>query len=206
MLTYFDEDMHARNQDMRRQHPWSVQSSNPGNRYVDFKQRPDLIESALEDLQPIAGSVAANAATDFLRWVNSDTSVFETNDFGMRPLKPNRSGISSSSLELYGRLSILFRDLKKNVGQNQPFEFGNRLSESIRINDPEFKQACWSWSLWPHQFTALSGLREPATGNCLLMSYWAWGDSEAEVHRNFARSLTNLRAALEAVGQHIVES
>jgi hypothetical protein len=197
MLSYLDHQLNASALTAGRIHPWSVQTSNPENRYIDFKKNPELIETSLEDLQPIAGSMAAQAVIEFLRWANSPECIFETNDFGMRPLKPNESGVSPSALELHARVTILFRDLRRNIGQGQALAFGHRLELELQATDEAFRQACWGWYLWPHKFQSLVDAGKPSEGNCLALAGWAWGDDKTEVHSNFARALTNLQTSLK---------
>mgnify|MGYP007047006084 CR=1 FL=1 len=45
----------------------------------------------------------------------------------------------------------------------------------------------------------LPGAREQQLGHQLMISFWAWGDSQSEVMGNLKRVLENLSHALEAL-------
>lgn len=201
MLVYFDQPQQQIVNGMPRFHPWTVTANTPDGRYVDFKVSPELISSALEDLPRVAGSKAESAIVDFIMWANGPNSIFETNDFGMRPLKKNESGASPSAMELLSRITILFRDLRRNLGANL-HGFATSLETAIKTVDPDFRQACWSWCLWPHLFLPIELTGQEPRGTVIALQVWAWGDDPTEVHANMARAYDNLRAALEATSCH----
>lgn len=196
MLVYFDRDQQQIVETMGRYHPWTVTVNTPDGRYVDFKSSPELIRATLEDLQRVAGSKAEAEIIDFITWANAPGSIYETNDFGMRPIKKNESGVSPSALELLSRVTILFRDLKQNVGGALP-HFARRLEGAIKAVDPSFQQACWSWCLWPHLFVSLDAAGEHAEGAVVALQVWAWGNDPSEIYENMARGYANLRTALQ---------
>lgn len=196
MLVYFDQYHQQLVDGMGRYHPWIVTVNTEGGRYVDFKASPELIRTTLEDLPRVGGSKAETAIVEFISWANGPTSIFETNDFGMRPPKPNESGVSPSALELLSRVTILFRDLEQNVGAALP-QFAATLERAIKSVDPDFQQACWSWCLWPHLFLAVEAAERDAEGAVIALQVWAWGDEPMELYDNMARAYGNLRIALE---------
>lgn len=198
MFVYFDQDQHARAQEMGRYHPWTVALETPDGRYYDFKAEPEAIRIGLEDLQHVRGTSLEAAIVDFIAWANGPSSTFETNDFGLRPLRANESDISPKALEQMLRVTILFRDLERNSLSNELIPFAQRIEQALRMIDPEFRDACWGWALWPHLFLALGGEDEPqAEGNVIQYNAWAWGESQEEVHSSMGIALRNLRSALE---------
>lgn len=198
MFVYFDQDQHARAQQMGRYHPWTVTLETPGGRYCNFKLEPDAIATALEDLEHVRDTPLERSIVDFVAWANGPCSPFETNDFGLRPLKANESGVSAKALEQMLRVTILFRDLERNSLSGDLAGFAQRMEQSLRLVDPDFRDACWGWALWPHLFLALGGEDEPnAEGNVIQYNAWAWGDTIEEVRSNMAAALRNLRSALE---------
>jgi hypothetical protein len=199
MLSYFDRDLNEVAQNMGRHHPWTVTVGTAGGRYVDFKASPDLIRETLEDLPRVAGSIAESAIVDFLTWANGPTSVFETNDFGVRPLKSNDSGISPKPLEQQCRVGVLFRDLARNTESGDLIPTAGELEAAIKRTDPDFDQACWGWCLWPHLFIALGAESPTSIGHVIQYNLWAWGDDPDEVHAHIVRGLANLRVALQQV-------
>lgn len=152
----------------------------------------------LEDLPHAAGTAAEAAIVEFLTWANGPNSLFETNDFGLRPLRDNESGVSPKALEQMSRVTVFFRDLGRNTESGDLVAFAQRMDLQAKLVDPDFDQACWGWCLWPHLFTAL-GKDDPASeGHVIQYQVWAWGDAPAEVHGSMARAYANLRMALEA--------
>jgi hypothetical protein len=197
VLVYFDRDQHELVQNKGRYHPWTVTTETANGRYVDFKRSPELIASTLEDLPYVEKTVAEAAIVAFLEWANGDFSIFETNDFGLRPLKDNHSGVSQKALEQMSRVTVLFRDLSRNVTAGDLVEFAHRMESQLREVDIDFDQACWGWCLWPHLFTALGEQNPASEGNVIQYQIWAWGDDALEVNTNMARSYKNLKNALE---------
>ena len=179
--------------------PWTVTIGTAGGRYVDFKCAPELIRETLEDLPRVAGTVAECAIIDFLTWANGPSSIFETNDFGARPLKSNESGVSPKALEQQCRLGVLFRDLARNTGSGDLIQTAGQLEAAIKRTDPDFDQACWGWCLWPHLFTTLGPESPHSEGHVIQYNLWAWGDDPDEVHANIVRGFANLREALQQV-------
>lgn len=198
MLVYFDREQHDVAQDMGRYHPWTVTLNTPDGRYVDFKKQPQEIPTALEDLRHTKGTTLEDAIVDFIGWANGPDCAFETNDFGLRPIRPNGSGISNKSLEQLVRITVLFRDLKRNTLEGDLIQFAQRMEIALKRIAPQFDQACWGWALWPHLFLALGGEDDPrAEGNVIQYQAWAWGDTPQEVQANMVRAFAVLRQALE---------
>jgi hypothetical protein len=201
MLVYFDRDQHATAQGMGRYHPWTVTTHTPDGRYYDFKADPDAIGSGLEDLGHVRGTPLEQAIVEFIAWANGPDCPFETNDFGLRPLKPSESTVSPKALEQILRVTILFRDLERNRRSGDLVPFAGRMEHALRAIDPNFRDACWGWALWPHLFLALGDEHDPnAEGHVIQYMCWAWGDTREEVHSNMAEALANLRSALEQEG------
>ncbi|TIV83157.1 MAG: hypothetical protein E5V64_09210 [Mesorhizobium sp.] len=208
MLAYFDHKLDDQNQEMGRYHPWDVQESDKRNHYTDFKGMPrDQMARNLEDIDK-GGNAAREASLDFLLWANSDGVPFETNDFGMKSPRRNRQPQSSKGLEMTGRVTIFFRDLKANVPQRRLLGFGRVLEIELKNLDRGWQDACWAWSLWPHGFMALKKPDLPADddilGDVICFNLWAWGDSRREIGLAYKRAYGNLRSALEAVAAKLL--
>lgn len=203
MLCYHEIDTQLRVANLGRYHPWTVTTNTPGGRYVDFKRHPELICETLEDLRPVEGTIAAEAVIEFIKWANGPDSIFETNDFGLGPVKANESGVSTAKLELHGRVTLLFRDLKLNTSERIVQKCLANVDQELKAIDPEFKEACWGWCTWPHCFTELLDANQPAEGDCLSYMVWSWGNDAANTHQHLFRAFRNLRSALEAASHKL---
>ncbi|WOF43076.1 glypican family protein [Sphingopyxis indica] len=198
MLVYFDKEQNAVAQTMGRYHPWTVTTATPDGRYIDFKANPGEIRTGLEDLRYVEGTAIEDAIVDFIAWANGPASPFETNDFGLRPLRSNGSGVSSKALEQMCRVTVFFRELRRNTLGGDLTPFARRLERALKRIAPQFDQACWGWALWPHLFLALGDEDDPdAEGNVIQLQLWGWGDTAQEVHSNMIRAFAVLRTALE---------
>ena len=198
MFVYFDRDQHARAQAMGRFHPWTVTLETPDGRYYDFMREPAAIRAGLEDLEYARGTPLEDSVVEFIGWANGPSSSFETNDFGLRPLKANESGISAKALEQMLRVTILFRELERNSLSGDLIRFAQQMEKTLRAVDADFRDACWGWALWPHLFVALGGEEHPgAEGHVIQYNGWAWGETPEEVQSSMISALRNLRSALE---------
>lgn len=199
MFVYFDKQMHDQMTELGRHHPWSVSESNPDFRYYDLRgATAQQIANTLEDIRAMAGTPGAIAGADFLEWANATDSPFETNDYGMLPPRPSQSQrISPHPIEIVARVSILHHDLRNNVGM-KPHAFAQIVQDELKKLDSGWRDACWGWYLWPHQFDELERQGSPeALGETLVFKLWAWGATDADSHANAARAFKNLRRALK---------
>ncbi len=200
MLSYLDTDLEARAMDMGRYHPWTTAVDTPDRRYVDFKSHPDQILETLEDLRGLEDTAIARGVVDLLSWANSPGQPYETNDFGLRPIKTNGSpDCSPHPLELTGRVTFLFRDLRLNCHRGMIELLTRELLAELKRTDPGFVDGCIGVSRWPHLFTELEAAGSPAEGVCTVCNFWAWGQDEASTYAAADRTLANLRSALLAV-------
>lgn len=197
MLAYFDQEQHRTAQAMGRYHPWSVTLNTPDGRYVDFKELPNEIEATLEDLHHAGSIELKRAIVDFISWANGPACTFETNDFGLRPLRKNGSATSTKALEQMARVTVFFRDLSRNTLSGDLIAFAQEMELTLKVTAPQFESACWGWCLWPHLFLALGDENTPeAEGNIIQYMVWAWGNSETEVQDNMIRAFVILQQAL----------
>ncbi len=197
MLVYFDKSQHAVAQNMGRFHPWTTTLNTPDGRYFDFKASPEDIRPGLEDLRHVRGAPLEDAIVAFITWANAPEGTFETNDFGLRPLQANESGISSKAFEQMLRLTIFFRDLRRNTLNGDLVAFAQRMEIQLKRVDSSFREACWGWALWPHLFLHLGDEDDSdAEGAVIQYNAWAWGDTLEEVQTNMIRALGNLQTSL----------
>lgn len=200
MLVYFEEREDTVLQSRGRTHPWTETTNGSGESYVDFKARPDLIESSLPDLIPVRDNEAGRAILEFIREINGPDSEFETNDFGAKPIKENISN-EQWPLEHKGRIVILYRDLRLNTRQDLTDALLGELMKRLRDREPHFNEACWGLCRWPHLFGKIEDNNPDDEGNCICMMWWAWGNTEDETALNTAKALDILKGILSDLSQ-----
>jgi len=89
---------------------------------------------------------------------------------------------------------VLFRALEHNRdGHIAGLE--NRLHQSLAPLDPTFDGGAIGTTLVPVRYRALPA--DDQLGDELMISFWAWGNSEQECLKNLARLLRGLSSALE---------
>ena len=181
--------------EQRRSHPWSTSSGDLSHRYYDFRTRPALIPTVLEDFRPWDTYAAVRSFYDLLAWVNGKGSPFESNDCAFAGPEDNVDGDFNKRLSCSGRLGILFRDLSLNTNEGAI----NRLIEGIHVGlrerDPDFAWGAVGTTLLRVDFRDLP--KDRAEGSQVLLSFWAWGDDEPELFENLARVISAVRQTLE---------
>jgi hypothetical protein len=201
MLVYFDKNTQAKLKSLGRQHPWTESSRDPGARFVDFKAEPHLIESTLSDFNRFRQFPAIPRFFDMMRWLNGPHSIFETNDCGLRPPKPTEGGpVPWMKLQIYGRLTVLYRDLGRNTIEKDFAALCSGVAEGLGTVDPGFNFGCYGWSGWPHLFITVGPL---ADGHVLHLDFWAWGDDDEGAFANLNRTFRNLETVLRELTQSL---
>ena len=94
---------------------------------------------------------------------------------------------------------ILFRSLARNTEEGRIADLKNELHEALRGLDPNFKSGVVGTTLVPVRYLPLSEEGDRQLGSQLMISFWAWGNSETENMQNLARLLKNLAQALRRV-------
>src|SRR5690349_11415376 len=111
MVVYYDE---GRTYPTARLYPYGPAS--PGESgHIDFKQSPELIRSACEYFRSSAQWPAVQTFYSLLEWVNDPASHLHTNDSSLRAPASHQNEISSLALCIYGRVYLLYRDLRLNA-------------------------------------------------------------------------------------------
>lgn len=186
-----------------RSHPWIGSASDPEDQYCNFREKPELIRSSIEDMQKWSAYAAAETFYRLLEWLNGSESVFESNDCAFNGASTNTSVQCAKPLECSGRLMILYRDLEINRSQEEILWLTNAAAHGLRNTDPSFEWGAIGATIMPVRFTALS--RQPAgqRGQQVMLSFWAWGEDEAEVMANLDRTFRNMTAVLHDLSGQI---
>jgi hypothetical protein len=186
-----------------RSHPWIDAESDPTCRYYDFKIRPELIRSSLEDLQPWNAYPAIETLYRLLEWLNGPESIFESNDSAFSGATAPAGTPSSTPLQCSGRLMILYRNLALNTLPEQLHRLTDAIAQALSETDPLFEWGAVGATIMSARFTTLPGPPERQRGQQLMLSFWAWGETEAEVMTNLDRTLHNLTNALQKASNEI---
>lgn len=181
-----------------RSHPWVGAASDAASRYYDLTASPALIRSSLEDFVPWARYAAVDAFYALLERVNHEKSLLESNDCAFTGPHPNESTTTQKALECSGRVMVLFRELPRNTAAGPVEALKNELHVALAKLDPNFRSGVVGTTLVPVRYLALAGADEQL-GVQLMISFWAWGNSEEENMQNLARLLRNLTNALRKV-------
>jgi hypothetical protein len=182
-----------------RSHPWTDAAANAEYRYRDFRAEPGLIRTSLEDFVPFAAWPATERFYRLLEWINGDESMVESNDCAFEGPAKNTSAGSTKALESTGRLMILWRDLPLNLVAGNAQWLEATLHRHLNGLDPEFEEGAVGTTIYPVRYVTLPPPPARQAGFQLMISFWAWGDNEAEVMRNLDRAFANIDAALHAI-------
>lgn len=186
-----------------RSHPWLDAESDPTCRYYDFKTQPELIRSSLEDLQQWTSYPAIETFYRLLEWLNGPESIFESNDSAFNGAAAPAGTPSSTPLQCSGRLMILYRNLALNTLPEQLHRLTDAIAQALSETDPLFEWGAVGATIMSARFTTLPGPPERQHGQQLMLSFWAWGETEAETMRHLDRIFHNLTGALKRVTEEI---
>lgn len=189
-----------------RSHPWIDAESDPACRYYDFKIQPDLIRSSLEDVQQWTSYPAIETFYRLLEWLNGPASIFESNDSAFNGAVATAGTPPSNPLQCSGRLMILYRNLALNTSPEQMRWLAGTTARALSEADPMFEGGAVAVTIVTTRFTALPGPLERQSGQQLMLSFWAWGETEPEVMRHLDRTFQNLTGALQRVSAEIRRS
>ncbi|NOS79838.1 MAG: hypothetical protein HOP35_18055 [Nitrospira sp.] len=186
-----------------RTHPWTDGESNPAHKYYDFRARPELIRSSIEDLQEWGTYPATETFYRLLEWLNGSQSALESNDCAFSGATANISTEFSKHLQCSGRLMMLYRDLSLNTSPEQIRWLINATAHAVREIDPAFEWGAVGATITSVRFSTLPGPPERQRGQQLMLSFWAWGEDEPEVMTNLDRTFRNMTAVLQEVSHKV---
>lgn len=186
-----------------RAHPWHGSLADPSHRYCDLRAEPELIRTALEDFVPFAAWPATERFYAMLAWLNGPDSVFETNDCAFEGATPSDGAPQDKRLCCSGRVMLLFRDLKSNTRAGRVEALTQRVARGLSATDPTFALGAVGATKVPVRFTTLPGPATRQSGQQLMLSFWAFGDDEAEAMANLDRLFRGLASVLGAASASI---
>ncbi len=186
-----------------RSHPWSGSASDPSAGYHDFTAEPGLIRSSLEDFRAFQRYPAIEAFYALLERLNHPSSSLESNDCAFNGPEPSEGSRANTALECSGRLMVLYRALELNTERARLTWLEAALHQQLAELDPKFSLGIVGTTLVPVRYLKLAEAAQ--LGQELMLSFWAFGDTEPEVMLNLARLFRNLSRALRLVSARIVQ-
>jgi hypothetical protein len=199
MRTYRDEQQSGPS----RPHPYKGSDYDTGVDYYDFKKQPELIREKLEDFKPHDAQEAIQSFYSLVEWINVESKVLESNDCAFEAPRPSNSpNASSKKLQASGRLMIFYRELHYNVNE-QPISWLRDATEFyIKQVDPTFEDGVIATGLQGSIYEALRN----RLGKELVLTFWAFGDTDEETYANLDRAFKGLHEALRRVAEEIIKS
>ena len=179
-----------------RSHPWTDTAGRPECRYYDLTREPSLIRRSLEDFRPWRHYAAVEDFYVLLAALNRPASPLETNDCAFDGPHENENPAFEKSLQCDGRVMVLFRNLERNTIAGEVEQLAHRLHRNLAETDPTLRWGVIGTSIIPVRYLGLPEVDGRQQGSQLMISFWAWGDSEAECMRYLRRVLKNLSSAL----------
>jgi len=182
-----------------RSHPWSDTLGAEGSRYFDLTASPEHIRTSLEDFKPWSRYPAIEAFYTLLERLNHEDSELESNDCAFEGPRPNENRNVAKALECSGRVMVLFRALARNTEEGAIAWLKNQLHLALGALDPNFRSGMVGTTIVPVRYLSLPEENGQQLGAELMISFWAWGNSEDENMQNLGRLLKNLSQALRKV-------
>jgi hypothetical protein len=183
--------------DEPRSHPWVGAVDDPEAQYYDLTATPALIRSSLEDLLPWRRFSAVESFYEMLEQLNHAKSALESNDCAFTGPHANEDMTIPKALQCCGRVMVLFRALGRNTDAARVAWLRNELHVELSELDSAFQWGAVGTTRIPVVYLALPEGQQ--LGSQLLISFWAWGDREADTMQNLARVIKNLTRALRRV-------
>jgi hypothetical protein len=181
-----------------RSHPWVDTAGRPECRYHDLTRSPELIRTALEDLVPWSHYPAIETLYGLIERLNGTGSPWESNDCEFTGPQAHTTPGAPHALECSGRLMVLLSALERNTSVADVEHETEHLHRRLAELDPDLRAGVIGTTLLPVRYLGLPGDAEQQRGVQLLISFWAWGETEAGTMRSLDRVLRCLATALLA--------
>ncbi|MFZ5787078.1 MAG: hypothetical protein ACOY3Y_11610 [Acidobacteriota bacterium] len=186
-----------------RAHPWVDKAGSPECRYYDLTSSPELIRSSLEDFRPWRHYAAIEDFYLLLAALNQRDSALESNDCAFTGPHPNENPEYRKALQCTGRVMVLFRELRRNTVRDHVERLAYQLHCHLANVDPDFPWGVIGTTTTPVRYLALPETDGQQLGSQLMISFWAWGDTEEETMSNMQRVIENLSHSLRHVSAHL---
>jgi len=187
-----------------RSHPWTTMESNDNNVYIDFKKKPKLIRSTLEDLIPFKKWDFVEQFYILIEWVNSTNSTLESNDCAFNAVEKNTDQQYPFPKKCSARLMILFRDIPENCQEKSIDWLSNKLLTAVSTMKPNFKAGAVALSYSPTCYLALGDqLGTGGMGYQITLTFLAYGKNESKCYENMSEVLKVAQSSLKNINKRI---
>lgn len=216
MRVYYDRD---REYAEGRLHPYGADALGL-HAYIDFKACPEKIPSSLEDFLPFSDRPAVQTFYEMLAYINGPDSHLESVDCAFRGPAAHSDSNSTLALVGYGRVFIMYRDLKFNCREECYQWLCGKLMEELGLNDPDFSagEGVVAFSLnealhvdisdgvWLPTGEFDAAVDDRGMGCHTMLTFWAYGNSEDEVFSNLNRVFENIVQACRLIDASMKQS
>lgn len=182
-----------------RSHPWLAAAGDSKSQYYDLTATPARIRSSLEDFVPWRRFAAVESFYALLERLNHAKSTLESNDCAFTGPHENEDLTVSKALQCCGRVMVLFRDLEQNTDERRIKRLNDELLVELTQHDSAFRFGAVGTTQIPVRYLRLPESPAGRLGSQLMISFWAWGDDEADTMQNLARVVKNLARALRVI-------
>jgi hypothetical protein len=180
-----------------RSHPWIDAVGDARCQYYDLTASPAHIRSSLEDFRPWSRYAAIEDFYALLEQLNQKSSALESNDCAFTGPHAGEQPTTTTAFECSGRVMVLFRALRQNTVPARVESLKNQLHNTLAQLDPNFLSGMIGTTLIPVRYLALPKRGNQQLGLQLMISFWAWGKTEADNMTNLRRLFKNLALALQ---------
>lgn len=179
-----------------RSHPWTDATGDPQFRYYDLTAAPEHIRTSLEDFHPWRHYAAIDDFYLLLESLNCSRSVLESNDCAFSGPEIHDQSAIPKAFQSSGRVIVLFRELERNTLPNSIEQLKNQLHHELIELDRRFEWGIIGTTLVPARYLALPDFGDNQLVFQLMISFWAWGDTEPDTMTNLKRLFKSLSQAL----------
>ncbi|TEW51715.1 hypothetical protein [Psychromonas algicola] len=187
-----------------RSHPWTKMQTDDESVYMDFKQHPNLIRTALEDLIPYKKWDFVEQFYTLIEWINSQDCLLESNDCTFNAIEDNSDKQYAYAKKCSARLMILFRDIPENCQEKSITWLLEKLQSLIAASKPKFKAGAIGLSLSPTCYLALGDTPDTGgMGHQLTLNFFAYGKNERRCYENMKEILIVAEQSLKRINKSI---
>jgi hypothetical protein len=183
-----------------RQQPWtkttySKELEQFAGQYYDFRAKPELIETALEDFAPYADRPAIQRFYRLLRWINTDPdSSLETTDCAFQAPRPTEEGsLFDFRLQCDGRLEFFHRNFEVNTSPETFYRLVCSFCVFLQLENQNFSAGIVEVSHATTHF--INAPPEMQRGARVCARFISYGNTDAQAFGNLKSVFENLAGA-----------